>query len=90
MSLLGAGKAGGGGGITCSSSQGNAFLARLTGSPDNAHKTAYCTLIDGLVTDGVWSKLDALYKKYDIKPTGTSMTKQDMDDAIGYDENGFW
>jgi hypothetical protein len=50
-----------GGGVTCSSSQGNAFLARLTGSPNNTHKTAYCTLIDGLVADGVWSKLDALY-----------------------------
>jgi antitoxin VapB len=35
-------------------------------------------------------KLDALYKKYDIKPTDKSMTKQEMDDAIGYDENGFW
>jgi hypothetical protein len=49
------------GGVSCSSSEGNAFLARLTGSPDNTHLTAYCTLIDGLVTDGVWTKLDALY-----------------------------
>lgn len=58
---VGGGFGASGGGITCSSSQGNAFLARLSGSPDNTHKTAYCTLIDGLVTDGVWSKLDALY-----------------------------
>jgi antitoxin VapB len=36
------------------------------------------------------AKLAALYKKYDIKPTEHSMTKQEMDDAIGYDENGFW
>lgn len=35
-------------------------------------------------------KLDALYEKYDIKPTDKSMTKQEMDEAIGYDENGFW
>lgn len=50
-----------GGAVTCSSSEGNNFLARLTGSPDDTHKTAYCTLIDGLVTDSVWTKLDALY-----------------------------
>lgn len=49
------------GGVTCSSSQGNAFLARLTGSPNSTHQTAYCTLIDGLVTDSVFTKLDALY-----------------------------
>lgn len=49
------------GGVTCSSSEGNAFLARLTGSPDNTHKTRYCTLIDGLVTDAVFAKLDVLY-----------------------------
>jgi antitoxin VapB len=35
-------------------------------------------------------KLTALYKKYNITPTDHVMTKQDMDDAIGYDENGFW
>lgn len=52
---------GSGAGVTCSSSEGNAFLARLTGSPDNTHKTAYCTLIDGLVTDGIFAKQDAIY-----------------------------
>jgi antitoxin VapB len=35
-------------------------------------------------------KLAALYKKYNITPTDQSMTKQEMDDAIGYDDNGFW
>ena len=35
-------------------------------------------------------RLEALYKKYGIKPTDHSMTKQEMDDAIGYDENGMW
>ncbi|MFC5418876.1 type II toxin-antitoxin system VapB family antitoxin [Bosea eneae] len=35
-------------------------------------------------------KLAALHKKYDIVPTNHVMTKQEMDDAIGYDENGFW
>ncbi|WP_186419478.1 type II toxin-antitoxin system VapB family antitoxin [Bosea sp. CS1GBMeth4] len=33
-------------------------------------------------------RLEALYKKYGIEPTDHSMTKQEMDDAIGYDENG--
>lgn len=35
-------------------------------------------------------KLEALYRKYGITPTEHSMTKQEMDDAIGYDENGMW
>ena len=30
------------------------------------------------------------YKKYNIKPAERSMTKQEMDDIIGYDENGMW
>ncbi|KPH79058.1 MULTISPECIES: type II toxin-antitoxin system VapB family antitoxin [Bosea] len=36
------------------------------------------------------AKLEALYKKYNITPTDHVMTKQEMDDIIGYDENGFW
>lgn len=37
-----------------------AFLARTTGM-NATHQTAYQNLICGLVTDGVWSKLDILY-----------------------------
>jgi antitoxin VapB len=36
------------------------------------------------------AKLEALYRKYDITPTDHVMTKQEMDDIIGYDENGMW
>lgn len=36
-----------------------AFLARTTGL-DNFHRKAYIKLINGLVSDGVWSKLDLL------------------------------
>jgi hypothetical protein len=36
------------------------FLARIT-APSGARKTAYATLIDGLVADGIWTKLDALW-----------------------------
>ena len=34
--------------------------------------------------------MEEFYKKYDIKPAQRSMTKQEMDDIIGYDENGMW
>lgn len=40
-------------------SQATAYLARATG--ETAHAADLTTLICGLVTDGVWSKLDALY-----------------------------
>jgi len=36
------------------------FLARIT-TPDGTHRSAYAALIDGLVADGLWTKLDALY-----------------------------
>lgn len=36
------------------------------------------------------AKLAAFYKEFGIKPAEKSMTKQEMDDIIGYDENGFW
>lgn len=45
---------------SCVSSQGNAFIARTSGL-DATHITAYCTMIDGLVSDGVWSLLDVLF-----------------------------
>lgn len=37
-----------------------AFLARTSGL-DTLHTNAYATLINGLVVDGVWPKLDVLY-----------------------------
>ena len=37
-----------------------AFLARTTGL-DALHVSAYISLIDGLVADAIWSKLDVLY-----------------------------
>lgn len=36
------------------------------------------------------ARMKEFYKKYDIKPSERSMTREEMDDAIGYDENGFW
>jgi hypothetical protein len=50
---------GAGGGGTTGCSQATAYLARATG--ETAHASDLTTLICGLVTDGVWSKLDALY-----------------------------
>jgi len=47
-------------GFTPSCMQSSNFLARTSGL-DTTHKTAYDNLICGLVTDGVSSKLDALY-----------------------------
>ena len=43
------------------SAEASQFLARLPNAPDSTHETAYIALIDGLVADSVWSKLDALY-----------------------------
>src|SRR5215469_5596790 len=48
-------------GFTPTSSQSAAFLARATDVVSITDKTNYDTMITGLVTDGVWSKLDALY-----------------------------
>lgn len=36
------------------------------------------------------ARMEALDRKYGIKPAERSMTKQEMDDVIGYDENGMW
>ncbi|WP_439499640.1 type II toxin-antitoxin system VapB family antitoxin [Bosea sp. (in: a-proteobacteria)] len=36
------------------------------------------------------ARMEALYKKYNIKPAERGMTKDEMDAAIGYDENGMW
>jgi hypothetical protein len=47
-----------GGGST--SPEAGAFLARTTGL-DAPHTSAYTALIDGLVADGIWAKLDMLH-----------------------------
>ena len=36
------------------------------------------------------ARMEALYKKYDIKPAARSMTRDEIDDVLGYDENGLW
>jgi len=42
------------------SSEATAFLARTSGL-DTTHINAYVALIDGLVADGIWAKLDVLH-----------------------------
>ncbi len=54
----GSGVAGGGGGGA--GAEATAFLARTTGL-DATHTNAYIALINGLVADGLWSKLDLLH-----------------------------
>ncbi|SIQ30139.1 hypothetical protein SAMN05880592_102330 [Bosea sp. TND4EK4] len=34
--------------------------------------------------------MDALDRKYGVEPPERSMTKDEMDAIIGYDENGMW
>jgi hypothetical protein len=43
------------------SSQALAYLARTVGGNEGGNGTNIANLIDGLVSDGVWAKLDALY-----------------------------
>ena len=43
------------------SSQALAYLARTVGGNEGGNGTNIANLIDGLVSDGVWSKLDCLY-----------------------------
>ena len=51
-----------GGPVTPStSSQALAYLARTVGGNEGGNGTNIATLIDGLVADGVWAKLDCLY-----------------------------
>jgi len=65
------------------------FLARIT-APTAPRKAAYAALIDGLVVDGVWSLIDALYimaaadaatartnlkqSSYGLTPSGSGLT----------------
>lgn len=46
--------------IAATSAEAQQFLDRATGM-DATHNTAFTTLIDSLVTNGIWAKLDALY-----------------------------
>ncbi len=57
LPLTGAGK--GAPSASCSGTEAVAFLARTSGL-DASHTSNYCTLINGLVADGVWAKLDVL------------------------------
>lgn len=50
---------GGVGGGGTGGAEATAFLARTSGL-DATHTNAYITLINGLVSDGIWSKLDVL------------------------------
>lgn len=43
------------------SAQSQQFFDRLATPPSGARETLYANLIDGLVADGVWAKLDGLY-----------------------------
>ena len=43
------------------SPQALAYLARTVGGNEGGNGANIATLIDGLVSDGVWAKLDALY-----------------------------
>lgn len=36
------------------------------------------------------ARMREFYDKHGIKPAKRSMTKEEMDDIIGYDENGMW
>lgn len=57
LTLLGAGKPPV---VASGCTEATTFLARTSGL-DGTHTTAYTNLICGLVTDGIWSKLDLLY-----------------------------
>ncbi len=59
LTLLAAGPSGIGTG-TPAGAEASAFLARTSGL-NGAHNLAYIALINGLVSDGVWSKLDFLH-----------------------------
>jgi len=50
-----------GAGFTAACGECTAFLARTDGTLNNTHKQAYSDLICGLKSDGVLTKLDALY-----------------------------
>jgi hypothetical protein len=55
------GYAGAGGSAPSHSAEALAYLARTVGGNEGGNAANIATLIDGLVSDGVWAKLDALY-----------------------------
>ena len=59
ITISGWGGSGGGGGGH--SPQALAYLARTVGGNEGGNGANIATLIDGLVSDGVWAKLDCLY-----------------------------
>ena len=59
ITISGWGGSGGGGGGH--SAEALAYLARTVGGNEGGNGANIATLIDGLVADGVWAKLDALY-----------------------------
>ena len=59
ITISGWGGSGGGGPIH--SAEALAYLARTVGGNEGGNGENIATLIDGLVSDGVWAKLDALY-----------------------------
>ena len=59
ITISGWGGSGGGGGGH--SAEALAYLARTVGGDEGGNGANIATLIDGLVSDGVWAKLDALY-----------------------------
>ena len=50
-----------GGAAPSHSAEAIAYLARTVGGNEGGNATNIATLIDGLVSDGVWAKLDCLY-----------------------------
>lgn len=52
---------GAGGAAPSHSAEAIAYLARTVGGNEGGNGANIATLIDGLVSDGVWAKLDALY-----------------------------
>jgi hypothetical protein len=55
------GYAGAGGSAPSHSAEALAYLARTVGGNEGGNAANIATLIDGLVSDGVWAKIDALY-----------------------------
>lgn len=87
LPALHAGKgAPGGGGFTPSCSQSSAFLARATGITLTVDKTRYDTLICGMVTDGTFAKMDAVY--IFAAPDATTARLNLVSSSFGLTEHG--
>ena len=78
------------------SSQARAYLARTVGGNEGGNATNIANLIDGLVADGVWAKLDCLYVLAQQNATdallnlvGTSYTLTNPGSATFAQYNGY-